>query len=288
MDNQLNKIEFPLYGWIGIVLVVLFWTLNWTLTGLRTDWGFFPLWLGYCLTVDAIVFKIKGTSLIKRNFKKYFILFLISAPSWWLFEFFNGFTKNWFYEGRQYFTNFQYIILATISFSTVMPAVFETAELAGTFNWIKKFKSDKAINIKKSTSLKMFVTGIIMLALIIIFPKYFYYLIWISLYLIIEPINFFLKTRTLIDHIINGDWKPVLALSIGCLICGFFWEMWNIYSYPKWIYHLPFVNFLHVFEMPLLGYIGYVPFSLELFALFHLVMGILSPKKFNDYIQLTE
>ena len=35
----------------------------------------------------------------------------------------------------------------------------------------------------------------------------------------------------------------------------------------KWIYHTPGAQFLHVFEMPLLGYGGYVPFALELWAL---------------------
>ena len=65
----------------------------------------------------------------------------------------------------------------------------------------------------------------------------------------------------------HGDWPPVAALSLGALICGFFWEMWNYYSYPKWIYHTPGAQFLHLFEMPLLGYAGYIPFALELFAL---------------------
>jgi hypothetical protein len=31
------------------------------------------------------------------------------------------------------------------------------------------------------------------------------------------------------------------------------------------------VDFIRVFEMPLLGYGGYVPFALELFALYHLM-----------------
>ena len=31
---------------VGIALVLLFWTLNWSLDGLRTHWAFFPLWLG--------------------------------------------------------------------------------------------------------------------------------------------------------------------------------------------------------------------------------------------------
>jgi hypothetical protein len=63
----------------------------------------------------------------------------------------------------------------------------------------------------------------------------------------------------------------VAALALGALVCGFFWELWNFYSYPKWTYHTPGVEFLHVFEMPLLGFLGYPPFGLELYALAHLI-----------------
>jgi hypothetical protein len=55
--------DWPMHGWIGLALVLLFWILNWSLSGPRTHWGFFPLWLGYCLTVDALVFVRKGHSL---------------------------------------------------------------------------------------------------------------------------------------------------------------------------------------------------------------------------------
>ena len=70
-----------------------------------------------------------------------------------------------------------------------------------------------------------------------------------------------------------GRQRPVVALALGALVCGFFWEMWNVYAYPKWVYRTPGVQFWHVFEMPLLGYVGYPPFALELFALLHLVSG---------------
>jgi hypothetical protein len=43
--------------------------------------------------------------------------------------------------------------------------------------------------------------------------------------------------------------------------------MWNFLSYPKWTYHTPGTEFFRVFEMPLLGYLGYLPFAWELYAL---------------------
>jgi hypothetical protein len=55
-DIENEKTKFPAHGWLGLALVVLFWILNWTLPGARTHWGFFPLWLGYCLSVDGLGF----------------------------------------------------------------------------------------------------------------------------------------------------------------------------------------------------------------------------------------
>ncbi len=53
------------------------------------------------------------------------------------------------------------------------------------------------------------------------------------------------------------------------------WELWNFYSYPKWIYHIPYVGVLHVFEMPLAGYGGYLFFGPELYALYNLLSTLL-------------
>lgn len=64
---------------------------------------------------------------------------------------------------------------------------------------------------------------------------------------------------------------PLVAL--GSLCTGFFWELWNWGSNANpalpatnpnyWIYDIPYVNVIHIFaEMPLLGYIGYMPFGI--------------------------
>ena len=167
--------KFPLHGWVGIILISVFWYLNWNLEGLRTNLLFFPLWLGFILTIDSIVFYRKSTSLISRSKKKFISLFFISAPAWWLFELINAKTQNWFYDGKQFFTNTEYAVLATISFSTVMPAVFTTAELVSTFKWIKKYSHRKIPFRSNVPTIKFFIMGIIMLTLIIFIPTYFYY-----------------------------------------------------------------------------------------------------------------
>ena len=73
------------------------------------------------------------------------------------------------------------------------------------------------------------------------------------------------STATPIDFggIENGDWRYLFTWALAALFCGFFWEMWNFYSHAKWVYSVPYFQAFHIFEMPLLGYTGYLPFGLE-------------------------
>jgi hypothetical protein len=254
-------------GWLGLLLLAICWPLNWALPGNRTAYLFFPLWLGYILVVDALVLNRTGTSLWARSRRDFMLLFVTSVPAWWLFEAINRRTANWEYLGSNAFTDLEYYLLCTISFSTVMPAVFETAELAGSFRWIARLSTGPRLRPTPAANLGMFLSGVVMLALTLAWPRVSYPFVWTSLVFLLEPLNFWLGRPHFLQDLQRGDWRLVVSLALGALICGFFWEMWNYYSYPKWIYHTPGAHFLHIFEMPLLGYGGYVPFALELWAL---------------------
>jgi len=281
-----GKSLYPLYGWLGLCLIIIFWILNWTLPGARTHWGFFPLWLGYCLAIDGLVFLRTGTSLLTRGWRKYIGLFFASAPVWWIFELLNLRTQNWIYLGIEIFTPLQYVFWTTFSFTTVIPAVFGSAELFASFNFVKRLKPGPKIGTNKLTRAVFFVTGSIMLVLLLIWPNIFFPFIWLSLYFILEPINIWMGNRSLAHWTQFGDWRPVISLWLGVLLTAFFWEMWNYYSYPKWVYHIPWGDWFNIFEMPLLGYGGYLPFALELYALYHLI-GRLLGGKISKYVRIT-
>jgi len=278
----------PLQGLFGLGLILIFWILNWALSGARTHWGFFPLWLGYCLTIDGLVYWRTGTSLLTRSPRKYVGLFLVSAPVWWIFELLNVRTQNWTYLGIEIFTHAQYVFWTTLSFTTVIPAVFGSAEFFASFDFVKRLKGGPVVDTTRRTTLLFFLLGWIMLTLMLLWPRIFFPFIWLSLYFILEPINIWLGNRSLAYWTQKGDWRPVIALWLGVLLTAFFWEMWNYYSYPKWVYHVAWGDWLHIFEMPLLGYGGYLPFALELYAIYHWVSGLLGARSTNYVRVLSE
>lgn len=277
--------HFPVQGWIGLGLVALFWPLNWFLDGPRSHWGFALLWAGYSLLVDGMVVKRTGTSLLTRSIRKYIGLFLVSAPAWWLFELLNWRLGNWYYDGKALFSGMEYALLATVAFSTVIPAVFGTAELVASTHYFQSPRGGPVIKSDRKTTLGFFIAGWVMLLSMLIWPHFFFPLMWLSLYFILEPLNVWSGNRSLARWTQTGDWRPVLALWGGVLITGVFWEFWNFWSYPKWIYTVPYLDFWHIFEMPLFGYGGYLPFALELFALYHFIAGLLGDKQ-TQYVRV--
>jgi len=275
--------RMPVRGRLGVLLVAIAWPLDWILPGLRTQLFFFPLWLGYILTVDGLVFARTGTSLWERGRARFAGLFVVSAPVWWLFELFNLRTDNWHYLGRNEFSDFQFAAGATIAFTTVIPAVFGTAELISSF--LTGNCGGVAVSNLKLTHVVMFVLGWAMLACVLAWPRYCFPFVWTSLVCLVEPVNAAAGYRTILGVTRNRGWKPVVALGLAGPACGVFWEMWNYYSYPKWTYSVPFVGFLHIFEMPLLGYLGYIPFALELFVLYNLATGVARRGR-GDYVRM--
>jgi hypothetical protein len=262
----------PAHGWLGIALVALIWPLNWSLEGMRTHLLFGPLWLGYVLAVDGWCALRNGNSVLTRDRRTFWTMFALSAPVWWLFELINERLQNWEYIGREQFTDFEYFVLASVSFSTVVPAVLVTAELVRGMPFIERFVRGPVVRPTLRLELGLALAGLVMLAAMLAWPRACYPFAWTSLVLLLEPLARRMGRRSLLDDLARGDWRPWASLWIAGLACGFFWEMWNAFSYPKWVYHIPGVGFGRVFEMPILGYLGYLPFSLELFLLAQLAL----------------
>lgn len=278
--------RFPRWGYAGSGLIAIGWYLAWVRPeGFQLLWehSFLLLWIGYNLVVDALNWTRTGTSLLTRNRAAYAGLFVLSIPGWWLFEFLNLYVQNWHYVLNRPMGDFEYAVRTSIDFSVVIPAVFSTAEgwsssrlLAGSSRW-------KGLAVTRKRLAVYILLGIGMLVAVIALPRYCFPLVWACLFFVFDSLNGMMGAPSLLGFLERGNWRPVIALALGALTCGFFWEMWNFYSLPKWIYTIPFVDVLHVFEMPLPGYLGYLPFGLEVFALYVLLMEVLGLKRTGFY-----
>jgi hypothetical protein len=272
--RQRTAMSLPYHFWVGIALIACWWPIAWIQIQPFSDNYFFPLWLGYILTVDGLVVRHTETSLIARSGWRFLYLFILSVPLWWIFEGFNQILNNWMYHLPEQYSDAGYTLRASLAFSTVVPAVMVTTELvrASRFNPLRKLP---ALIQGPGTLLRLHLLGWLMLIAVFTFPDRAFPLVWLALFFLIDPVATYFGGRSVGSFLRNGDWSPVFNIAVGTVICGFFWELWNYYALPRWTYSIPFADVLHVFEMPLLGYGGYIPFGLEIFAFYALIAALL-------------
>ena len=270
---------FPVWGWLALAGVAVFWVLAWT----RLAWfaplqphTYTPLWLCYILLVHALTFRRTGHCLLLDRPRAFLLLFPLSAAFWWFFEYLNRFVQNWHYEIAGDFSRFEYALYATISFSTVLPAVLGTRDLLlGYPAFDPGFRQGVRVVLPAPRILAgacLLITGV-GLAGIGVFPDLLYPLLWISPLLIIVATKAIAGQAHVFTPLRTGDWRGFAAAPIAALICGCLWEMWNYYSLAKWTYSVPYVQRFTVFEMPALGFAGYLPFGLECAVVGQFVLG---------------
>ena len=269
--------HFPWWGWLALAWVAASWTLAWS----RFPWfepfqqhTFTPLWLGYIGVVNALTVRRAGSSLLTRSPLRFAALFPLSALFWWFFEYLNRFVGNWRYVGIEEFGALEYTLFATLAFSTVLPAVASTAEYLGTAGRIHAaFAHWQPARIPAPKTIAALVLTITTLSLAVlgVFPEHLFPLVWISPALVIISLQALGNRNTVLAPLARGDWRGLASYSAAALLCGFFWEMWNFGSLAHWEYAIPHVDRLRIFEMPLLGYAGYLPFGIECAAIVRLI-----------------
>ncbi len=272
--------------WLGVTLALFSWWFAWFGPAPLSEHTFFPLWLGYILAVDGFSARRTGTSLLHRDPRRFALLFLFSIPLWWLFEIANRFLGNWRYLLPRPYHPLEYALLASLAFSTVMPAIFVTAELLRTFAPFAPRRRWIRIDPGRPGLVALACAGLAMFILSLAYPHFFFPLVWIGLFLALDPLNALLGNPSVTAQVRAERWDTVLVLVAAGLTCGWFWELWNVFSMPKWVYTVPFAGEPKVFEMPLLGFGGYLPFALEVFASWALLQGVSSGHN-PDWLRFT-
>ena len=97
--------------------------------------------------------------------------------------------------------------------------------------------------------------------------QYFAAPVFLGFIFLLDPINARLGAVSLT----RGQ---IINLLLSGLLCGVLWEFWNYWARAKWIYTVPIMQGLKVFEMPLPGYFGFPPFAIECFTMYVFVRRV--------------
>lgn len=264
VDN--GSCRFPWWGWGALVVLLPAWIFAWTRIPSLTwaqRYSFVPLWFTYIVLVNALCLYRTGRCPLVHQRRGYILLFPLSAAFWWLFEYLNQFVANWHYVGIDH-APLPYTIHATISFSTVLPAVYATQRWISAMDILnKRFVGFPAFSNTLSRIYNYLAFGFACVGLMVVsvWPEELFPLLWLAPLLLMCSLLHFFGRATIVSDMAKGDWRGVVSSAAAALVCGLFWEMWNYYSLAKWVYFIPYVDRFHLFEMPMLGYLGYLPFG---------------------------
>ena len=272
-----TRFQWPWWGWGGLALMSGAWFVAWTRLPVFAPvqaHTFTPLWVGAIVTTNALAMRATGQCAMFHRPRAFLALVPLSALFWWTFEYLNLHVGNWHYQNAEQFSDATYALLASLAFATVIPAVLSMSDLVGCSRVANiAFTDLPRLGLHSSSTGPAIVAILSALALIAVgaWPQVLFPLIWLA------PISLFVSLRIFAGYpsgfeaLADGDWRPVAIPALGALACGFLWEMWNHASEVRWIYTVPYVHGWQLFEMPILGYAGYLPFGVECVAIATLV-----------------
>lgn len=243
------------------------------------------VWTGYVLFIDALLYKLKGQSLLMNDRLEFLVIAIISIGCWWLCEFYNAprFWNSdlelwWHYhnlEPNLFLRRAGY----DWAFATIFPALFETAEVF-TVTLFKNWQNWTPIRFSKQARAGMAVVGGMLALLPLILPSIWLApVLWLSLIFFLDPLNSLRGWPSIAGDLAGGDWRRLGSLLASGLLCGVLWEFWNFWSLSKWTYTVPYLGNIKVFEMPVLGYLGFPPFTIECWALYIFCRSLLTSRR---------
>ena len=282
MNAASSKTRFGIYGYVGLAIIVLAEVLLVSGNRLVGHWFTPIVWTGYILFTDALVYKFKGQSLLMTDRLEFVIIVLVSIGGWWLCEFYNAprFWKSdlelwWHYHNLEP-NPFLRRVGYDWAFATIFPLLFLTAEFF-TATVFKQERRRLTIKLSRPLLIGCALLGAGGAILPLLFPSaWFAPVIWLSFIFLFDPINSLRGQPSISADLSRGDWRRLWSLLASGLVCGVLWEFWNYWALTKWTYTVPFVGNLRLFEMPVLGYLGFPPFAVECWVMYIFLRSLLA------------
>ena len=272
----------PVYGLVGAAIMIageilLFRDVSWV-----AQWFTPIMWTGYILLIDAIIRRRRGTSLLSDHPLEFLLLAVISIGSWTIFEGYNVLLKNWTYIGLPENLLVRYAGYAW-SFATITPVMLLTYELLDTLLPGKNPVASPRLPSGVFYSFVIF--GAAGMVAPLIWPStYMAPLVWVGLTFLLDPINGRFGERSFLSEFFTGRFRSMPIMFLAGLICGILWEFWNFWATTKWQYEVPYVGHLKIFEMPVLGFLGFLPFAVESYAIYVFIRRLIPVKRRVRYL----
>jgi hypothetical protein len=260
--------RFGVHGWVGIGLLALSEVLMF-----RRIWFFAvyftPLaWTAYILLLDAWLQRRHGYSWIGRHPLRFAAMLLFSVAVWAVFEVYNLRIRNWYYVGLPRNLTLRLIGYAW-AFATIFPGILFTSELLDSYNLFSRWRVGPQ-RISERTLLIWFGVGLLCtIGPLLVPPEIAHYLIapvWVGYVFLLDPVLGLAGGESLFVRLRRGDVSKLLSLFASGLICGILWEFWNYWAQAKWVYAVPYLQKPKLFEMPLAGFLGFMPFAVEVYC----------------------
>jgi hypothetical protein len=251
---------------IGLLLTAGGWAVLWGVVSFWNPLAFTAMWTGAAMVMWAL------SPAGYPGARRHAALALVSLPFWWWFELVDARTENWSYVNPFTPGPVWYTVLSSIAFATVVPAVSAATAL------VRRFAAGPR---RLSTASKRFAAreiawGLLLQVLVFAFPMQTFPLVWVAPFLVADGVGGLLDGRSLLAAMTRGAWREGWIVAAAGLLCGVLWEFWNYWAVPSWEYRVPYVGFFKVFEMPILGYLGYVPFAWSIVRLVDVVDGLVA------------
>jgi hypothetical protein len=273
------------HGWIGLAIVLVAEAALVAEQPLVARWFTPIVWTGYIIFLDALVARLAGRSYLTGGRAEGMLVALVSVAGWWLFEWYNAprFWRGgadlaglwWQYHGIEP-NPFLRRVGYDWSFATIFPALFLTAA-ALRAGWLGDIRSRRWHPSSRGLAVAS-VAGAVCVALpLVVVSAWLVPLVWIGWALLLEPLNYRAGRPSWLRDLTEGDPSTVLSLLLSGALCGVLWEFWNYWAATKWTYTVPYGGEVKVFEMPVLGYLGFPPFALECYAIYHAIRAVIAP-----------
>jgi hypothetical protein len=263
------KMTFPIHGIIGIALLLLSEFFLFKKVDPFYSWFYCFAWWSYILIIDAIIFRLKGNSLILSRTKEFLLMIPWSVFIWLIFEAANLSLENWHYINIPH-SMVERWLGYTVAYGTVLPGLFETTEFLEILGLFKKSKIRKTV-ISGEGHFILVLLGTLWLVSSVLIPEYFFPFIWVGFIFLLEPFNYRFGGRSLLRDLEEGNPRKIYLLLFAGFICGFLWEFWNFWALSKWIYTVPFFEKEKGFEMPFLGFLGFPPFTVQAYVMYNTI-----------------